>query len=67
MAHVDLAAVEAIRGEARAACRSLRAAIAVGWRSAPLAARDRLFENLRTDDEFLSLAASGIRVSGSAG
>jgi hypothetical protein len=55
MPHIDLAAVEAIRGEARAACRSLRAAIAAGWRYPALAARDRLFESLRTDDEFLSL------------
>lgn len=55
MPHIDLAAVEAIRGDARAACRSLRAAIAAGWRYPALAARDRLFESLRTDDEFLSL------------
>jgi tetratricopeptide (TPR) repeat protein len=58
MAHIDLAAVEAIRGETRAACRSLRTAIAAGWRYASLAARDRLFENLRTDREFLSLVAA---------
>ena len=58
MPHVDLAAVEAIRGEARAACRSLRAAIAAGWRYGSLAARDRLFENLRTDREFLSLVVA---------
>ncbi len=58
MPHVDLAAVEAIRGEARAACRSLRAAIAAGWRYGSLVARDRLFENLRTDREFLSLVAA---------
>jgi len=57
MPHIDLAAVEAIRGEARAACGSLRAAIAAGWRYGSLAARDRLFENLHTDDEFLSLVA----------
>jgi len=55
MPHIDLAAVEAIRGEARAACRSLRAAIAAGWRYPALAGRDRRFESLRTDDEFLSL------------
>ncbi len=58
MPHVDLAAVEAIRDEARAACRSLRTAIAAGWRYASFAARDRLFENLRTDHEFLSLVAA---------
>jgi tetratricopeptide (TPR) repeat protein len=55
MPHIDLAAIEAIRGEARAACRSLRAAIAAGWRCPALTARDRLFESLRTDDEFVSL------------
>jgi tetratricopeptide (TPR) repeat protein len=55
MPHIDLAAVAAIRGEARAACRSLRAAIAAGWRYPALAARDRLFESLRTDGEFVSL------------
>ncbi len=55
MPHIDLAAVEAIRGRARAACRSLRAAIAAGWRYPALAARDRLFESLRTDNEFVSL------------
>lgn len=55
MPHIDLAAVEAIRGEAHAACRSLRSAIAAGWRYPSLAARDRLFHNLRTDQEFLSL------------
>ena len=55
MPHVDLAAVEAIRGEARAACRSLRTAIAAGWRYPSLAARDRLFANVDSDDEFRSL------------
>jgi tetratricopeptide (TPR) repeat protein len=55
MPHVDLAAVEAIRGQARAACSSLRTAIAAGWRYPSLAARDRLFENLRPDEEFLLL------------
>lgn len=55
MPHIDLAAVGAIRGEARAACRSLQTAIAAGWRYPALAARDRLFESLRTDGEFLSL------------
>ena len=55
MPHIDLAAVGAIRGEARDACCSLRAAIAAGWRYPALAARDRLFESLRADDEFLSL------------
>jgi len=58
MPHVDLAAVAAIRGDARAACRSLRAATAAGWRYGPLATRDRLFENVRTDDEFRSLLAA---------
>lgn len=55
MAHIDLTAVEAIRGEMRAACRSLRTAIGAGWRYGSLAARDRLFDNLRTDQEFRSL------------
>jgi tetratricopeptide (TPR) repeat protein len=57
MPHIDLAAVDAIRGAPRAACGSLRAAIAAGWRYHSLAGRDRLFENLRSDDEFRSLAA----------
>jgi len=57
MAHIDLAAVAAIRGEARTACHSLRVAIAAGWCYRPLAARDPLFENLRTDQEFVSLVA----------
>ncbi len=57
MPHVDLAAVEAIRGEARPACRSLRTAIAAGWRYGSLAARDRLFENVASDEEFRSLVA----------
>lgn len=57
MAHIDRAAVEAIRGDPREACRSLRSAIAAGWRYGSLAARDRLFENLRTDPEFRSLVA----------
>lgn len=55
MAHVDLAAVNAIRGEVPRARDSLRAAIAAGWRIRSLAARDRLFENLRYDDGFRSL------------
>ncbi|HVS49739.1 MAG TPA: tetratricopeptide repeat protein [Candidatus Dormibacteraeota bacterium] len=55
MPHIDLAAVEAIRGEARAACRSLRAAMAAGWWYPALAARDRLFASLHTDNEFRSL------------
>ncbi len=58
MAHLDLTAVEAIRGNTRAACSSLRTAIAAGWRYPALAARDRLFENLRPDQEFLSLIAA---------
>ena len=55
MPHIDLAAVEAIRGDGRAACRSLRAAIAAGWRYPALATRDRLFTRLHTDSEFISL------------
>ena len=55
MPHIDLAAVEAIRGDARAACQSLRAAIAAGWRYPALAVRDRLLESLHTDPEFISL------------
>ena len=55
MAHIDLAAVNAIRGEVPRARDSLRAAIAAGWRFRSLAARDRLFENLRYDDGFKSL------------
>ncbi len=35
MPHIDLAAVKAIRGEARTACGSLRVAMAAGWRTAP--------------------------------
>jgi tetratricopeptide (TPR) repeat protein len=58
MPHVDRAAVEAIRGDSRAACQSLRTAIAAGWRSASLASRDRLFENLRTEPEFQYLVQS---------
>jgi tetratricopeptide (TPR) repeat protein len=55
MPHIDLAAIHAVRGERRAASRSLRAAIAAGWRYPALAVRDRLFESLRTDREFISL------------
>jgi hypothetical protein len=55
MPHIDLAAIHAVRGETRAACRSLRVAIAAGWRYPQLAVRDRLFESLRTDPEFISL------------
>ena len=58
MPHIDLAAVQAVRGGARAACRWLRTSIAAGWRYPSLGARDRLFENLRTDREFLSLVAA---------
>lgn len=57
MVHVDLAAVDAIRGDVRSACRSLRAAVAAGWRFRALAARDRLFENLRNDGEFKAIVA----------
>ena len=55
MPHIDLAAIQAVRGEIRAACRSLRAAITAGWRYPALAVRDRLFESLHTDPEFISL------------
>jgi tetratricopeptide (TPR) repeat protein len=58
MPHIDVAAVEAIRGEARNACGSLRAAMAAGWRYGSLAARDRLFENLRDDREFQALVVT---------
>ena len=58
MPHVDFAAVEAIRGDAHAACRSLRAAIAAGWRYGSLASRDRLFENVCAHEEFLVLLAA---------
>jgi len=58
MAHVDLAAVAAIRGSARTACGSLRMGMAAGWRYGSIAARDPLFENLRTDHEFRSLVAT---------
>ena len=55
MPHIDQAAVGAIRGDGPVACRSLRAAIAAGWRYPALASRDRLFESLQTDPEFISL------------
>ena len=58
MPHIDVAAVRAIRGDTRAACRSLQEAIAAGWRNRSLAARDRLFKDLRGDSEFLSLVAA---------
>lgn len=57
MPHIDLAAVAAIRGDSRAACESLEAAVAAGWRYPTLAARDRLFENVQSDDRFRSLTA----------
>ena len=60
MPHIDLAAVEAVRGEATKACRSLRAAIAAGWRYPALAVRDRLLERLRTDPEFISLMSGTV-------
>lgn len=60
MPHIDLAAVAAIRGDARAACRSLRAATAAGWRYPTLAVRDRLLESLRTEPEFVALIAEGV-------
>ena len=55
MAHIDLSAVAAIRGDQSAACSSLRAAIAAGWRCRSLAIRDRLLANLRADPEFALL------------
>ncbi len=58
MAHFDRAAVATIRGDLRAACRSLRAAIAAGWRYGSLATRDPLFKNLRTDPEFRSMVTA---------
>ena len=60
MPHIDLAAIHAIRGDARAACRSLRAAIDAGWRYPALAVRDRIFESLRTDREFVFLMAASL-------
>lgn len=60
MPHIDLAAIEAVRGEATKACRSLRAAIAAGWRYPALAVRDRLFEGLRRDPEFISLMSGSV-------
>jgi hypothetical protein len=39
-------------------CSSLRDAIGAGWRYPSLAARDRILENLRTNYEFQSLAAT---------
>jgi tetratricopeptide (TPR) repeat protein len=57
MAHVDLAAVQAVRGDIATACRSLRSAVTAGWRYAALAARDRLFETLRADPAFISLVS----------
>jgi tetratricopeptide (TPR) repeat protein len=61
MPHIDLAAIQAVRGEIRAACRSLRAAIAAGWRYPALATRDRLFKSLRTDPEFISLMRGSVK------
>jgi hypothetical protein len=61
MPHIDLAAIQAVRGEIRSACRSLRAAIAAGWRYPALAVRDRLFESLRTDPEFISLMRGSVK------
>jgi tetratricopeptide (TPR) repeat protein len=55
MPHIDLAAVAATRGDARAACRSLRDALTAGWRYPTLAGRDRLFDKVQGDDEFQSL------------
>jgi tetratricopeptide (TPR) repeat protein len=58
MPHIDRAAVEAIRGDLRGACRSLGAAVAAGWRYGSLASSDRLFENLRPDPEFQSIVTA---------
>jgi tetratricopeptide (TPR) repeat protein len=58
MPHIDLAAVEATCGDSRAACDALRSAIAAGWRYRALATRDRLFENVRTDEEFRALVSA---------
>ena len=55
MPQIDLAAVHAIRGDVRVACRYLRAAQAAGWRHSSLAARDRLFNTVCADNEFQSL------------
>ena len=60
MPHIDLAAIQAVRGEIRAACRSLRAAINAGWRYPALALRDRLFESLRMDPDFISLMRGSV-------
>ena len=57
MPHIDLTAVHATRGDFRAACRSLRAAIDAGWRYPSLAARDPLLRSLRGNKEFRSILA----------
>ncbi len=57
MPHIDLTAVHAMRGDVRAARRSLRAAIDAGWRYPSLAARDPLLRALRGDNEFQSIVA----------
>jgi hypothetical protein len=55
MCHIDLAAVSAVRGDTSAASHSLTRAIAAGWRSKALAARDPLFRSLRGHNEFQSI------------
>jgi tetratricopeptide (TPR) repeat protein len=55
MCHIDLAAVSAVRGDTSAASHSLTRAIAAGWRSKALAARDPLFRSLRGHKEFQSI------------
>lgn len=57
MPHIDLTAVHAIRGDARTACRSFRAALASGWRYRALAAGDRVFATLHADEEFAELTS----------
>ncbi len=57
MPHIDLTAVHATRGDVRAACRSLQAAIEAGWRYPSLAARDPLLHPMRGDNEFQSILA----------
>jgi tetratricopeptide (TPR) repeat protein len=58
MAHFDRAAIRAIRGDLRAACESLRAAINAGWRYGSVASRDPLFNNIRSDPEFRSIVTT---------
>lgn len=57
MPHINSAAVNAIRGDIRAACQSFSAAVLAGWRYQSLAVRDPLFRALRADDEFQLIVA----------